>query len=217
MITANFATHKARTSTIDKAVQSIIDQVDIVRVHYNDYMPGERKWEQYTGSDYTDRAKFAHVRAGEIAFTCDDDLEYPPDYVRTALNALSDYPDSLITFQGRVLLGAGRNYYRGHKKYRCLGSVERNVYVDVPGSGVSCFNAKHFFPNIMKYTENYMADLLLGLEARKRGIKVLCIKHPAGWINPIGEIDGAESVYVKMRNNQVELNRIADKIYTMYR
>jgi hypothetical protein len=216
MITANFATHKGRRATIDEAVSSIIDQVDIVRVHYNDYIPDEKRWEQYTGADYTDRAKFAHIRSDEIAFTCDDDLIYPPDYVRVALKALSDYPKSIITFQGRVLLGTNRNYYRGHKKYRCLGDVPSNVYVDVPGSGVSCFNTRDFIPGIIKYTENYMADLLLGLEARKRGIKIVCIKHAAGWINTTGPVDGPESIYIKMRNNQNELNRIADKIYRMY-
>jgi hypothetical protein len=216
MITANFATHKARRETIDVAVSSIINQVDLVRVHYNDYIPGERKWKQYTGADFTDRSKFAHIQKGEIAFTCDDDLYYPADYVEVALNGLDRYK-SIITFQGRVLLGTKRNYYKGHKKYGCLYQVENDVLVDVPGSGVSCFDTNKFMPDIWRYQENYMADLLLAFEAVRKGMEIYCLKHPGQWLKTIGTIDGEESIYMRMKTDQSKLNHYADNIYKLKR
>jgi len=211
IVSANFATHKARRNVIDKAVSSIIDQVDVVRVHYNDYKPPKRDWEQHTGEDITDKGKFAHIKKGEIAFTCDDDLLYPPDYVSKTLRGLYEH-NSIVTYHGRRLRGKGLNYYRGHESFHFMHTTLQDEKVDVPGTGVMCFDTRRFMPDILQYDQDKMVDLLFALEARKKKREIVCLKHIRGWINVLTD---TESIYSEMVNNCEEQNELADQILSI--
>lgn len=208
IVSANFATHKARKPYIDKAVNSVIDQVDIVRVHYNDYQPEEREWEQYTGEDLTDKGKFAHIRKGEIAFTCDDDILYPCNYVEKTLKYLHKY-DGIVTYHGRVLKGKGLNYYHGHKVFHFrYHDGQKDTRVDVPGTGVMAFHSDTFLPSVEG--DDLMADLLVGLQVAEQQVRIMCVRHKNSWIQPIRTND---SIYQYFRNGSPKQNQIADKIY----
>lgn len=168
MITsANFATWSGR-DTIDRAVDSIIEQVDVVRVYYNDYTPKKRTdIIQYTGEDLTDRGKFYGIGRNEIAFTCDDDLLYPPDYVKKTLGAMGDKP--VVTYHGRNLRGKGLNYYRDHETFHFMMPQVEDKRVIIPGTGVMAFNTDNILPKILSYPNQKMADILMALECKKKG------------------------------------------------
>ena len=178
IVTANFATWSARKDFIDKAVDSMIDQVDIVRVYYNDYVPKKRTdIIQYTGEDLTDRGKFYGIGKNEIAFTCDDDLLYPHDYVESTLIKMKDHPNHVVSYHGRKLKGKGLNYYHGHETFHCLIPLEEDKEIDVPGTGVMAFNTNDILPDIISYPHDKMADILMGLECRKKGVPIVCLRH----------------------------------------
>ena len=42
------------------------------------------------------------------------------------------------------MLGLGLDYYRGHTVYRCLGDVDGDYEIDIPGTGVSAFHTRDF-------------------------------------------------------------------------
>ncbi len=93
MITANLATIKSRSSTLQLVVNSLKNQVDKVRIYSNDYKPKVEgsNVEVYTGPDYTDNAKFFWLTHSKgVYLSCDDDLIYPPNYVETITKGLKN-------------------------------------------------------------------------------------------------------------------------------
>ena len=209
MITANFATHKARRKWVDKAINSVINQVDLVRVYYNDYTPKKRNdIVQITGKDLTDRGKFFTWGEDETFLSCDDDILYPQDYVKDITDGLNRHPECIVSYHGRKLLGKGRNYYRGHKGYHCMGNVENDVQIDVPGTGVMAFNTSYFEPdNLREYDK--MVDILIALEAKNEGVPVWCLKHRQGWIKILTNV---KDIYSEMVGNCDIQSRLADEL-----
>ena len=209
-VTANIATHKAREGAVDKAINSLIGQVDLVRVHYNDYEPTKRKdIKQYWGQDYTDRSKFIHIGVNEIAFTCDDDILYPPDYVEKTLEAMERHKGSVVTYHGRRLVGKGLNYYRGHKSFHCMHPVLEDEFVHVGGTGVMAFDTQIIKPDILAYEPDKMVDILMGLECAKQGVPIVCLKHGYKWFSLITD---AKSIYSEMVGNCEVQSKLADEI-----
>lgn len=210
ILSANFATWSARKHSIDKAVESVIGQVDIVRVYYNDYVPKKRTdIIQYTGEDLTDRGKFYGIGRNEIAFTMDDDLFYPSDYVESTLSRMKDHPNHIVTYHGRKLKGKGLNYYRGHQTYHCLFPQSEDHIVDVGGTGVMAFNTNDILPDILSYSQDKMVDILMGLECKKKGAPIMCLKHNAKWLTVLTD---KESIYNEQVQDCKEQNRLADEL-----
>ena len=183
MITANMATWSARRATLDQSINSLINQVDEVRVYYNDYIPNKRDdiIQFVGGEDLTDRGKFYGIGNNEIAFTVDDDLIFPENYVERTLSVLNKYPNAVITYHGRILKGRGRNYYFGHEMYHCLRTLHYDTFIDVAGTGVSCFDASKWKPDVLQYPDQKMSDLLFSLECAKANKKIICASHQMGW------------------------------------
>jgi hypothetical protein len=209
MVTANLATHKARSGVLQQVIDTLVNQVDLVRVYANDYKPKVKGAEVVTGEDLTDRGKFYFVD-DSIYFSCDDDILYPTDYVQRTLEKLEKYPNAIITYHGRILLGKGRNYYFGHKSFHCLRSLHYDTFIDVAGSGVSCFNGKLWKPDVLQYPDQKMSDLLFSLEAARAGKKIICASHQMGWLQ-IAVDD--ESIYHSESKSPFVQNAYADLIY----
>lgn len=212
MLSVNIATQKSRKDILPKCLNSLLGQsvpFDVIRVYCNDYERDDIEGvEFYWGEDLTDRAKFHFVRPGEIYFTCDDDLLYPPDYVETTLSHLKKYPSSVITYHGRKLQGKGLNYYFGHTQYHCLGNVDLDTLIDIPGSGVSAFNTDRFIPEIGN--DDKMADVLLGLEAAKKGVSVVCAKHTMWWFKSLSSKGG---IYEEQNRKCERQGELCDEIW----
>ncbi len=197
--TANFATYPPREAALKKAVESIIDQVDEVRIHFNEYIYQEiplhfQNMEKVfcsAGDNFTDNGKFepldnfAYDTLEEYYFSCDDDIIYPQDYVEKTVANIQRY-GIIVTYHGRKLQGLDRNYYRGHKSFRCLGEVTEDVVIDVAGTGVTAFDTRYFHPEgITQDKRQKMSDLLFSLEASKQKKVIGCCSHEAGWIKTI--------------------------------
>lgn len=197
MITANLATIKSRSSTLQLVVDSLKSQVDKVRIYSNDYQPKVQgsNVEVYTGPDYTDNAKFYWLQNSKgIYLSCDDDLVYPSNYVKTITNGLKKYPNTWVTFHGRKLIGLDLKYYTGHKVYKCTDSVTGDYEIDVPGTGVSAVNVKTIKFDCLKWDYYRMSDIMVAKELAKQKIKVICLSHKSGWIR---SVPVADSIYKK--------------------
>lgn len=212
MITANLATHKKRKGVLQQVVNTLRDQVDVVRVYSNDYLPKVEGAEVITGEDLTDRGKFYFVEKDEIYFSCDDDIIYPEDYVERTLEKLEKYPNSIITYHGRILLGKGRSYYYGHTSHHCLRTLHYDTFIDVAGSGVACFDASKWKPDVIQYPDQKMSDLLFSLEAAKANKKIICGSHQMGWLQIAIDDD---SIYHSESKRCFRQNEYADMIYDL--
>lgn len=211
IVSANICTWSARKHSIDKAIDSIIGQVDLVRCFYNDYVPEKRTdiIQYHSKGDLTDRGKFYGIGRNEIALTLDDDLLYPPEYVSHTLSRMKDYPGHVVSYHGRKLKGKGLNYYRDHDMYHCLKPLSFDKEIDCPGTGVCAFNTNDILPDILSYPNQKMADVLMGLECKKKGVPIVCLKHNFGWLTVL---TNKASIYSEQVLNCEEQNRLADEL-----
>lgn len=214
MITANIATMRSRQSILQRMVNSVKYQVDLVRIYANDYTPVVDGAMVVTGKDLTDRGKFAFVRPGEVYFSMDDDLLYPQDYVSNTISAMKRYPGHIVTYHGRILSGKGKNYYYGHESIHCLHRQEHDREIDVPGTGVSAFDTDYFCPNILQYDNDCMADVLLGLEAARRSTHITALAHDMGWLSLLWNPKKG-SIYNDHHDNCSIQSILADEIYSI--
>ena len=206
-IYAGMATMPGREDSFSLAKESIIGQVDHLFVYDNAVMP-----------DLTDNGKFwglTQINEPCIYLTLDDDLMYPPDYVKTCVDALERHEGHIITFHGKRLLGMGRNYYKGHENYRCLGTVDRDVKVHVAGTGVTAFFSSHLdAAKVIESPDRRMSDLVFSQIAAEAGVPIMCIAHQEGWIAHL-PIDFEKTIYAQEKNRCERQSAIADYIYSI--
>lgn len=199
-VTANIATHPQRFESLLKMLQSIDGQFDETRIYLNQFshVPEElQHYQTHIGNDITDNGKFFWSgNADEYYFTLDDDLIYPPDYVKVTLPEIRD---RIVTYHGRKLIGIGRKYYTEHKLYRFRESLDVDKSIDVPGTGVMAFDTNLFTPQMWKSKNFMMTDLLIGLEAAIYNNEIVCLKRPERWITQIEDCGGV-SIWEQFRN-----------------
>lgn len=212
MITANLATIKSRESTLQQVVDSLKNQVDLVRIYGNDYKPSVNgsNVEVYTGPDYTDNAKFFWLPESKgIYLSCDDDLIYPGDYVERIKKGIRKYPGTWLTFHGRKLMGLNLKYYTDHSIYRCLGEVKGDYEIDVPGTGVSAFETKTIKFDPLKWNQKRMSDLMAAKELAMKKTRVICLGHESNWIK---QLPSPDSIYHRERLSSYQ-NLECDRVY----
>jgi glycosyltransferase involved in cell wall biosynthesis len=184
---AVIATTGNRKEELKRAVSSLVDQVDELLIYDNSKNP-----------DLTDNAKFYYLQFQKdpvYYITADDKIIYPPNYVETLKKAI-DKHQCVCTFHGRLLVD-GPKYYNGrHIVFHYLQDVPSSVRVDVPGTGVMGFRTDHFNPeNLYKSEYKRMSDLTFALEAKRAGVKIICLKHERNWLKSLYLRD---SISVKM-------------------
>ena len=177
-IVVGMATTNARADFCKLAVLSLVNQVDEIHVYNNDN-------EEH---DYTDNAKFYFLQFYKepiYYFSCDDDILYPPNYVQDMLNGIGRN-GGIVTHHGRQLLGKDRNYYRGHKGYRCLDDNSYEGIIDVAGTGVTAFRTDYFNPvDLYKSNDKRMSDLIFSLEAARNQKEITILPHKRGWLKDL--------------------------------
>jgi hypothetical protein len=198
--TANYATHPApkRLEALRISVESIIDQVDLVRIYWNNYNVHDvpdwfrfhEKIDSSFGPDLTDNGKFAELpwlEEDEYFFTCDDKIIYPNDYVEVMSRYLEEC--NFVTCHGRKINPEGNyqnSYYLGGHfvyDYRLTVGIFRHGHIEIPGSGVSAFDTENFNPKrIVRDKRHKMTDLLLGLYAVENGDLPYLVPHAEGWL-----------------------------------
>jgi len=230
-VTANIATYPPRFATLQKVIDSLVDQVDEVRVYCNE-IDDLSFLQAYLNKDYnkknkiilicgwvsnfnlTDNGKFYfldNLTEPEYYLTCDDDIIYPPNYVETIKKAIDHY-GCIVGFHGRQLLGTGLDYYKDHKSFHFLGSVTNDEVIDVVGTGVCGFRTDYFHPKELAHSaEKRMSDLIFSLEASKQKKQIGIIKHDAGWLKMINNKETIHSTE-SAKGTPVQ-NILADQIY----
>jgi len=170
------ATFKGREKYRKMALKSLIGQADQIRIYNNE----ERD------IDLTDNGKFFFLQEYDepvYYFSVDDDLIYPPTYVKDMIEAIEKYK-CIVTHHGRILTGGiGANYYRGHKAFRCLGDVHTTQPIHVAGTGVTAFRTDYFNPTEICYSDDKrMSDVVFSHEAAKQGKRIMLLAHKKGYI-----------------------------------
>jgi hypothetical protein len=207
-IIVGMATTNQRARFAETAVESLVHQADEIIVYNN----------SNEVHDYTDNAKFHALTLFNepvYYFSCDDDILYPSDYVSTMIEAI-ERTGTIVTHHGRELLGLDRNYYRGHKGFRCLDENNTEQIIDVAGTGVTAFRTDYFNPTeIYKATDKRMSDLVFSLAAAQQGKEITILKHTKNWLKDLRVPQGLSIHFMERRNTRQ--NELANEIYNVNR
>ena len=181
------ATIPERLDIALKAVDSIYDQVDLVRIYLNKFKeyPDDLIDDKITlmiDKDLRSTGKFYWaIEKNQYYFSIDDDLIYPRNYVNDHLELMKKYNDSVvITLHGKVLNTTPiDNFFKNgiKKNYRCLKKVKNNVYVHILGGGVSVFNTNKIKIDRTKFKYLYMDDVEVSMQLQKQKIPIIVRKH----------------------------------------
>ncbi len=194
--------HKGeRLEQLTKTASSLKNQCDQILIHDN-----------RQGIDYTDNAKFLFLmwfKEPIYYFTCDDDIIYPPDYIKRTIELIEHYR-CIITYHGRILKEPIKAYYSGHTVFDFRGAQEKDMFVDVAGTAVCGFRTDYFNPTeIYKSDYKRMSDLVFSLEAKRQGKRIICASRKQNWLIQ-QEVDSGimQSFAGKNETQQIELAKL---------
>ena len=121
----------------------------------------------------------------------------------------------IVGHHGRVLKGANLSYYMEHDSILFNQINEREVELDVIGTGVCGFSTEYFNPTTLcDHKELRMVDILFSLEAKKQGKKMLSLKHNAGWIKQ-SDLKGGYSICASEIKDEERQIKYANKIWQL--
>ena len=220
--TANIATYPPRLESLRRVLSSIYNQFDVIRIYFNEYKEfpklddPQNKIQKIKGDNLTDNGKFAgldFITSPEYYFTLDDDLIYPKNYAEATVISIETF-GMIVTYHGRKLQGLNKDYYRGHKSFHCLGTVDGNFPIDVAGTGVTAFSTEYFHPiGLSLDPRHLMSDLIFSEAAAEKGKRIGVMAHEVGWIK---HIDHEETIFsTESKGTTFVQNAISDKIYKL--
>lgn len=184
MVTANIATLPDRERQLVKTVESLYNQVDKINIYLNDYqkIPDwcyDTKIRTRMTKNVGDVGKFMFNEVGYY-FSCDDDIIYPTNYVKTLKVKIKD---NIVTIHGKNFKTPIKSYYHdAMDKIRCDNELTQDTRVQIPGTGVMAYHT-----DTIKFTQEdfkrpNMADIWVGIKANQLNIPIICIAHPSNWV-----------------------------------
>lgn len=204
---AGMATFEGREESLKIAIDSLASQVDGIFLYDNS-----------EGVDLTDNGKFwglTQINEPCYYFPCDDDLEYPPNYIESMKTQI-DRHNCIVSHHGRKLTGTNKSYYRGHQSIDFKRTNLTIKQIHVPGTAVTGFKTDYFNPiGLHEATDKKMSDLVFALESAKQGKKIIVLPHQRGWIKqiPINHLKSIKSTSMRNETRQIQL---ANEIFSIF-
>ena len=222
MIRGHMATFPLRRDVVERAVQSLLPQIDRLFVVLNEYETPPA-WADHPkieavipDRDLKDAGKFYFTAApDDVVFLVDDDIAYPPDYVASTLAPSSPPLDQYcVGYFGNALTPKPQGGIRW-KTYQLGDSLEGIQGASVLGTGTTCCVGANM-PKLNEI-ERYMGMCDLGFaEFQLVHDRLLwALPRPADWLRSIlPEELVSTSLYetvhkARSRRQMVTLRRLA--------
>lgn len=212
MIVANLATYPPRLGTLPEVIASIIPQVDQLNIVLNEF-DSVPDWLEKTpkvraiipAQDTKDTGKFLpDTSEADYVFLIDDDIVYPPDYVRETLRRFQDlgpgvaasYHGSLygvrrsLKLNARSLKRAFRavvlgNWHETRKVFPFHKGLSEPVVVDQIASGVAVLRGSDMPPFAFMESSQKFVDVRLSLWCFRQKLSPVVLARRSGWLIPI--------------------------------
>jgi hypothetical protein len=201
-VIVGIATMKGREESLKRTLESLRGQADQIRIYDN----------AKRDVDLTDNGKFYFLQEYKepvYYFSCDDDLIYPPNYVKDMIEAI-ERTGTIVTHHGRILKGKGLKYYQGHRVFQCLRENTKEMLIHVAGTGVTAFRTDYFNPvDLYKSEDKRMSDCIFSLEAAKQGKRITVLQHSGNYFD---HTDNKETIHSTESRNDWRQSEIADEI-----
>jgi len=223
-IIASLASIPQRIDALEKVINSIIDQFDIVNVYLNGYLKVphflyHNKIQIFASDVYGnigDIGKFFPLQdCSGYLFTLDDDLLYPADYAKIMISKICQYNHSAFvcvhanTLPKNLIL---HSYYKDKKMTLFSKKRWQDMKVNIPGTGTLAFHSSLYKVNMEDFPLPNMTDIWLYKISKERNIPVICIKRKRRWITSLIHGEDQYSISGRTRNQDEQITQIVNKI-----
>lgn len=196
------ATMPGRETQLRRTVDSLLPQVDQLRIYLNNPDMVQRipasavpehpaihyAWQK---GDLGDAGKFAWSAGDEeiararsearMIFTVDDDIIYPPDYVEKLAWHCVEH-NAPVGVHGIRIREPIRTYYKSRTVFHCAAALERPTRVHMLGTGTLAYLTSQLAVSLHAFPIRNMADVWFGVLARRAGVALWAVERPAGWL-----------------------------------
>lgn len=217
-----------RLESFKLVVQRILPQVDHLYVYLDKFekVPSFLNNNKITvalskdySKDHRDNAKFLAFDklksqlSDFYYFTIDDDILYPHDYVRSLLDRLKSYNNSLVVgVHGVMYEEYPRSYFKRRFVYHFQETkLESPKLVNNLGTGTVAFHSslfKQLNPDL--WPIGGMVDIYFSKECRKNNILLLCIDRHINWLNETYESKGSPNLCDEYRISDKEAKIVSE-------
>lgn len=184
-----------RAATLEDVVGSIAGQLDVLYVYLNDFAECPAFFNKYGNvvpilaadarGDLSANGKmyFLQYEKEGVALTLDDDIIYPPDYVRafTDLFDLFEKPIVACVHAG-VLQPNPEYYYERAKSFNSLRPSLYNAIATLCGSGTAAFPIAFVHAAAHDFFSEVYVDLQLSLLAHSAKMPLVCMARTENWV-----------------------------------
>jgi len=197
MVTVGIATMPGREENLRVVIEALLPQADYIVVYSND-PAGPPEWlDEYDRlmavgpihGDLTDAGKLygLDVVWGGHYLVCDDDMVYPPDYVKRIVWGINTHKrERVIGFAGGILAQPPISSYCAEGRTMAIrwdDPCDEDVPVNILLSGLSGWHMDLLDGfDWRACTVGRMVDIWLALECQKRRVGMTCLARPADWI-----------------------------------
>ncbi|UMA67226.1 hypothetical protein LVO79_20680 (plasmid) [Roseivivax marinus] len=217
---ASLATMPSRMTSLPATLASIIDQVDHVFVHLNEFkeVPDFLKRPEVTITrsqdvgNLRDTGKFLGLRDvsdSTLFFTIDDDIIYPSNYVEKMTAALDHYDRRVaVGVHGTIFPNKPRGFFD-----RIAIHFKRELAVDIPvsclGTGTTAFQVGTLRPKISDFRTHGMADLYFAEIAKNNDVPLITIARRSDWLyDALEPAEIKNTLYQETRTNNTSHSRV---------
>lgn len=190
------ATLFERQESMILSVDSLYDQVDVVRLYLNppydiNNIPEKLKRDKvelYTGPDLGAAGKFLKIsNPDEVYLTVDDDFKYPIGYAKEITRYLNMFKGlASVSFHGTTFLNIPiKSYKSGHIYYRCMKDVFGIYEIDLLGTGVGGCVTNTMQMTLDDFIVGNASDVDYAAQCKKHDIKMYALPHKGGYISYI--------------------------------
>lgn len=220
MITAQIATIPERVITLKRVVESLLPQVDKIRVMLNSYnvdgmgAPGipsflENDKIEYIFCDNSlrDGYKFLKADTNEgYVLICDDDILYPPDFAKTMISKLEALNQrAVLSIMGKNLLPLPISSYAKqiHECFRAFEYHTKMYQVNLIGMCGAVYHSRY-----CKISEKDMkvqdSDVCASAYCFKNNISMYVVQHLGDWCHDLSYLLPDNATTMWLLNKTVE-------------
>jgi glycosyltransferase involved in cell wall biosynthesis len=184
-ITATIATIPDRLDTLVMTINSILPQVDELRIYLNDFPkippflihPKIKLQQSDISGSLADNGKFFWEDIEGYHFPLDDDILYPHNYVEVMINMIKKYHySSIIGVHGIIINQNSRTVYIFSEK------LDADKFVNILGTGTMAYHTSTFRLDLHRVNEKGMIDIFVGIQAMEKKVPLIAIERPENWL-----------------------------------
>ena len=151
-----------------------------------------------------------------VVVVVDDDIGYPPNYVATMSKVLEHLEgQAVVGVHGRIFSPPHCSYVNDALAQHFSAGLVRACHMHELGAGTCAFVSDRLPVDPREWDRNDMDDLLLAIEAQKRGLPRVAVARPEGWLKPL-EQDQPDSLWTRTQKDDAEQSRRMRALLSLY-